>query len=106
MQCISFQQELEDAIREAQQFTSEIQDLLLWLNDIDGALSMSKSVGGLPETASDQLQRLMEVYHELEKNRPLVESCLQRGADYLKRSTDGNASLLQHNLRTLKQRCD
>jgi hypothetical protein len=106
LQCISFQQELEDALREAQQFTSEIQDLLLWLNDIDGALSMSKPVGGLPETASDQLQRFMEVYHELEKNRPLVESCLQRGADYLKRSTDGAASSLQHNLRTLKQRWD
>ncbi|XP_046442953.1 dystonin-like isoform X8 [Daphnia pulex] len=100
------QKELEDALREAQQFTAEIQDLLLWLNDIDGALSMSKPVGGLPETASDQLQRFMEVYHELEKNRPLVESCLQRGADYLKRSTDGAASSLQHNLRTLKQRWD
>ncbi|XP_045033710.1 dystonin isoform X35 [Daphnia magna] len=102
----SRQKELEDALREAQQFTAEIQDLLLWLNDIDGALSMSKPVGGLPETASDQLQRFMEVYHELEKNRPLVESCLQRGAEYLKRSTDGAAVSLQHNLRTLKQRWD
>jgi len=36
----------------------------------------------------------------------LVESTLQRGADYLKRSTDGAASSLQHNLRTLKQRWD
>lgn len=102
----NFEKELEDALREAQQFTAEIQDLLLWLNDIDGALSMSKPVGGLPETASDQLQRFMEVYHELEKNRPLVESCLQRGAEYLKRSTDGAAVSLQHNLRTLKQRWD
>ncbi|XP_059350791.1 microtubule-actin cross-linking factor 1, isoforms 1/2/3/4/5-like isoform X3 [Daphnia carinata] len=102
----SRQKELEDALREAQKFTAEIQDLLLWLNEIDGALSMSKPVGGLPETASEQLQRFMEVYNDLEHDRPLVESCLQRGADYVKRSTDGAASSLQHNLRTLKQRWD
>ncbi len=83
-----------------------MQDLLLWLNDIDGALSLSKSVGGLPETATDQLQQFMEVYNDLEENRPQVESCLQRGAEYLKRSTDGEASSLSHNLRTLKQRWD
>ena len=79
---------------------------MLWLNDIDGALSMSKPVGGLPETATEQLQRFMEVYNDLEQNRPQVESTLQRGAEYLKRSTDGAASTLQHNLRTLKQRWD
>ena len=93
-------------MREAQLFNAEIQDLLLWLNDIDGALSMSKPVGGLPETAFEQLQRFMEVYNDLDQNRPQVESTLQRGADYLKRSTDGAASSLQHNLRTLKQRWD
>ena len=64
----------------------------LWLNDIDGALSTTK-----PETASEQLQRFMEVYNELEQNRPLIEGCLQRG---------GAASSLQHNLRTLKQQWD
>jgi len=62
--------ELEDALREAQLFNAEIQDLLLWLNDIDGALSMSKPVGGLPETAHEQLQRFMEVFNDLETNRP------------------------------------
>lgn len=100
------QKDLEDALREAQAFTADIQDLLLWLNDIDGALSMSKPVGGLPETATEQLQRFMEVYNELEQNRVQVESILQRGAEYLKRSTEGSATSLQHNLRTLKQRWD
>ena len=63
-------QELEDALREAQLFNADIQDLLMWLNDIDGALSMSKPVGGLPETAHEQLQRFMEVFNDLECNRP------------------------------------
>lgn len=92
-------------MKEAEQFTAEIQDLLQWLNEIDNALSMSKPVGGLPETASDQLEIFMEIYHELEKNLQLVESCHERGADYLNQSTD-RAPSLKRNLETLKQRWD
>ncbi|CAG0880401.1 unnamed protein product [Darwinula stevensoni] len=100
------QRELEDALREAQAFNAEIQDLLLWLGDVDSALSTSKPVGGLPETAKEQLARFMEVFDDLERMRPKVETVLQQGNDYLKRSTEGSASNLQHNLRTLKQRWD
>ncbi|CAG0912338.1 unnamed protein product [Notodromas monacha] len=100
------QQELEDALKEAQAFNAEIQDLLMWMSDVDSALSSSKPVGGLPETAKEQLARFMEVFDELEKNRLKVDSVLQQGQGYLKRSTEGAASNLQHNLRTLKQRWD
>lgn len=98
------QRELEDALREAQRFNAEIQDLLSWLSDVDGAIAASKPVGGLPETATEQLQRFMEVYEELELNRPKVESVLQQGNEYLKRSS--SATNLAHNLKTLKQRWD
>ncbi|ODN01709.1 Dystonin [Orchesella cincta] len=100
------QKELEDALRDAQAFNAEIQDLLLWLSDVDAALNTSKPVGGLPETAQEQLNRFMEIYNELELNRPKVEAVLQQGQEYLKRSTEGAATNLTHNLRTLKQRWD
>lgn len=99
------QRELEDALNEAQQFNAEIQDLLSWLGDVDGIIAASKPVGGLPETASEQLERFMEVYNELEENRPKVETVLAQGQEYLKRGSNA-ASNLQHNLRTLKQRWD
>ena len=67
------------ALREAQAFNAEIQDMLSWLNDVDSALSTSKPVGGLPETAKDQLDRFMEVYRELEATSPKVEDLLSRG---------------------------
>ena len=98
------QVELEDALREAQAFNQEIQDMLLWLNDVDSALSSSKPVGGLPETAKDQLDRFMEVFKELESTTPKVEALLNRGNDYLKKSKDGTATNLQNNLKTLKVR--
>ncbi|KAK8374560.1 hypothetical protein O3P69_016548, partial [Scylla paramamosain] len=98
------QSDLENALREAQIFSAEIQDLLLWLGDIDAALSSSKPVGGLPETAKEQLLRFMEIYDDLEENRSKVESTLQQGQEYLKRSREGAATNLNHSLRTLKQR--
>ncbi|XP_071543036.1 uncharacterized protein shot isoform X14 [Panulirus ornatus] len=98
------QNDLENALREAQIFSAEIQDLLLWLGDIDAALSTSKPVGGLPETAKEQLLRFMEIYDDLEENRSKVESTLQQGQEYLKRSREGAATNLNHSLRTLKQR--
>ena len=100
------QVDLEDALKEAQAFNMEIQDMLLWLNDIDSALSASKPVGGLPETAKDQLERFMELYTDLEATGPKIDALLGRGNDYLKKSKEGSASNLQNNLRTLKSRWD
>ncbi|XP_054002763.1 dystonin isoform X40 [Hylaeus anthracinus] len=100
------QRELEDALREAQSFTAEIQDLLSWLGDVDNTIVASKPVGGLPETASEQLERFMEVFNELEQNRPKVETVLQQGQEYLKRADSHSAGGLNHNLKTLKQRWD
>lgn len=79
------QRELEDALHEAQQFNAEIQDLLSWLGDVDGIIAASKPVGGLPETATEQLERFMEIYNELEDNRPKVETVLAQGQEYLKK---------------------
>ncbi|XP_058462234.1 dystonin isoform X45 [Malaya genurostris] len=102
------QHELEEALREAQGFTAEIQDLLGWLGDVDAVIGASKPVGGLPETASEQLERFMEVYNELEENRPKVETLIAQGQEYVRKQThlQVSASNLQHTLRTLKQRWD
>ncbi|CAL1261306.1 unnamed protein product [Larinioides sclopetarius] len=98
--------ELEEALKEAQQFHQDIQDLLMWLNDIDGQLVTSKPVGGLPETAREQLNKFMDLYNELDTNRYKVENIMQQGQNYLKKSGESNTKTLQHSLRTLKQRSD
>nr|NVI78385.1 short stop [Cucujiformia] len=53
----------------------------------------------------EQFERFMEVYNEIEDNRPKVETVLAQGQEYLRRGSNA-ASNLQHNLRTLKQRWD
>lgn len=102
------QHELEEALREANGYIGEVQDLLGWLGDVDGLIGASKPVGGLPETASEQLERFMEIYTELEENRPKVETLLAQGQEYIKKQNQIKvpSSNLQHILRTLKQRWD
>ncbi|XP_039751273.1 uncharacterized protein LOC120627239 isoform X23 [Pararge aegeria] len=101
------QAELEDALREAQSFNAEIGDLLSWLSEVDSVIAASKPVGGLPETATEQLERFMEVYKEIEANRPKVEAVLQQGQEYIKRQDKPNlTSQLHLNLKNLKSRWD
>ncbi|KPJ00724.1 Dystonin [Papilio xuthus] len=101
------QTELEDALREAQSFNAEIGDLLSWLSEVDAVIAASKPVGGLPETATEQLERFMEVYNEIEANRPKMEAVLQQGQEYLKRQQKPSpTSQLHHNLKNLKSRWD
>lgn len=102
------QHELEEALREAHGFIAEVQDILGWLGDVDAVIGASKPVGGLPETATEQLERFMEVYNELDENRPKVETIQAQGLEYIKRQNQMKvpSSNLQHTLRTLKQRWD
>lgn len=100
--------ELEEALHDAQAFIAEVQDILGWLGDVDTVIASSKPVGGLPETASEQLERFMEIFNELEENRPKVETLQAHGQEYIKKQTQLKvpSSNLQHTLRTLKQRWD
>lgn len=82
-----------------------MQDLVSWLTEVEGVMSSSKPVGGLPETAAEQLERFMEVYREVENARPRVEAALARGQEYLKKGSGPN-SHLSASLKTLKQRWD
>ncbi|XP_041107393.1 dystonin-like [Polyodon spathula] len=48
-------QHLESALLQAQGFHGEIEDMQKWLKDTERQLLASKAVGGLPETAREQL---------------------------------------------------
>ena len=98
------QKDLEDTLNESIAFAQEIQDLLNFLGDIDSQFASSKPVGGLPETAREQLSLFLEVYNELDSNRHKVESVLQKGSEYIQKSPEGATPALQQNLKTLKSR--
>ena len=49
----------------------------------------AETVRQLGGTAKDQLDRFMEVYHDLEATYPKIEALLGHGNDYLKKFKDG-----------------
>ncbi|KAI7690143.1 Dystonin, partial [Sarcoptes scabiei] len=93
--------DLEDSLQNSQRLAQEIQDMLAWLNEMDQLISSSKAVGGLPETAREQLNRFMEIYNELVMNRHNVETLLQNGEEYVSKAREGQAVHLQNNLKNL-----
>jgi Ca2+-binding EF-hand superfamily protein len=75
----------------------ELQDLLEWMSEMDARLATTKPVGGLPETAQEQLNKFMELYHEIMGMKEEVETILAAGANL------DASSNLKSNLTLVKQ---
>ncbi|XP_068179682.1 microtubule-actin cross-linking factor 1, isoforms 6/7 [Antennarius striatus] len=60
------QLELESRLSQVQDVTMEIQDLLQWLENTDLRLSSSKTMWGMPDSASERLNAHLELCNEME----------------------------------------
>lgn len=96
--------ELDAAKTEAESFSGQVQDWLMWLAEVDSGLLSSKPVGGLPETAREQLDKFLLLDAEIEENKPKIENVLQLGEDYINKSAENEASALGHSVKNLRQK--
>ena len=53
------QLQLDDSLREAKSFHDDLHDMLQRLSELDSHLFVTRPVGGLPETAQDQLDKFL-----------------------------------------------
>uniref|UniRef100_A0A1A8EXN2 Plectin b n=1 Tax=Nothobranchius korthausae TaxID=1143690 RepID=A0A1A8EXN2_9TELE len=86
------QLELENRLSQVQDVTVEIQDLLQWLDNTDLRLTSSKTMWGMPDSASERLSVHLELCNEMESkfhaythvksaiHRMLEQSDLVRGS--------------------------
>ncbi|XP_078712015.1 microtubule-actin cross-linking factor 1-like isoform X5 [Lampetra fluviatilis] len=72
------QAQLEGSLRKAQGFQGEMDGLLQWLSDMENQLSDTKPVGGLPETAKEQLSTHMEMCEEYRVKHGLYTKVLEQ----------------------------
>ncbi|XP_061410237.1 microtubule-actin cross-linking factor 1-like isoform X2 [Lethenteron reissneri] len=72
------QAQLEGSLRKAQGFQGEMDGLLQWLSDMENQLSDTKPVGGLPETAKEQLSTHMEMCEEYQVKHGLYTKVLEQ----------------------------
>uniref|UniRef100_A0A8C4R0E0 Dystonin n=1 Tax=Eptatretus burgeri TaxID=7764 RepID=A0A8C4R0E0_EPTBU len=69
--------ELDKALQQARGFQGEVEALMQWLADLEGLLSDSQPVGGLPETAKEQLNAHLQLCQEYEGQQVVYRRALE-----------------------------
>ncbi|XP_077351597.1 dystonin isoform X4 [Festucalex cinctus] len=83
-------QQLESALLQAQGFHGEVEDMLQWLKDTERQLLASKAVGGLPDTAREQLNAHLELCSALEVKEEMYQELMTKGQQLLSMMPEGN----------------
>ncbi|XP_069742162.1 microtubule-actin cross-linking factor 1 isoform X16 [Narcine bancroftii] len=95
------QQQLHHSLIQAQGFQSEIDDMQRWLVETERQLSASKPVGGLPETAREQLNAHLELCTVFKAKEEIYKNLINKGQQSCKEAGDSN---LEEGINNLKER--
>ncbi|NWT19953.1 DYST protein, partial [Vireo altiloquus] len=99
-------QQLDSALIQAQGFHGEVEDLQQWLTDTERQLLASKPVGGLPETAREQLNAHMELCAAFEAKEETYKSLMQKGQQMLARCPESAETNVEQDINNLKEKWD
>ncbi|KAK6301543.1 hypothetical protein J4Q44_G00275960 [Coregonus suidteri] len=96
--------QLDSALLQAQGFHGEIEDMQQWLKDTERQLLASKAVGGLPDTAREQLNAHLELCSTLEAREELYQQLMNKGQQLLTMTPFGQESNTEQDLRNLQDK--
>eukprot|EP00063_Salmo_salar_P094887 XP_014069722.1 PREDICTED: dystonin-like isoform X20 [Salmo salar] len=96
--------QLDGALLQAQGFHGEIEDMQQWLKDTERQLLASKAVGGLPDTAREQLNAHLELCSALEAKEELYQQLMNKGQQLLTMTPSGQDSNTEQDLRNLQDK--
>ncbi|XP_053189157.1 dystonin [Scomber japonicus] len=97
-------QQLESVLIQAQGFHGEIEDMQQWLKDTERQLLASKAVGGLPDTAREQLNAHLELCSAFEVKEELYQELMNKGQQLLILTPEGPDSNTEQDLANLKEK--
>ncbi|XP_016153019.1 PREDICTED: dystonin isoform X3 [Ficedula albicollis] len=97
-------QQLDSALIQAQGFHGEVEDLQQWLTDTERQLLASKPVGGLPETAREQLNAHMELCAAFEAKEETYKCLMQKGQQMLARCPESVETNVEQDINNLKEK--
>ncbi|NXM51106.1 DYST protein, partial [Gymnorhina tibicen] len=97
-------QQLDSALIQAQGFHGEVEDLQQWLTDTERQLLASKPVGGLPETAREQLNAHMELCAAFEAKEETYKCLMQKGQQMLARCPESAETNIEQDINNLKEK--
>ncbi|XP_042313307.1 dystonin [Sceloporus undulatus] len=97
-------QQLDSALLQAQGFHGEVEDLQQWLTETERQLLASKPVGGLPETAREQLNTHMELYAAFEAKEETYKCLMQKGLQMLASCPESVETNVEQDINNLKEK--
>ncbi|XP_064001869.1 dystonin isoform X4 [Pogoniulus pusillus] len=97
-------EQLQSALIQAQGFHGEVEDLQQWLTDTERQLLASKPVGGLPETAREQLNTHMELCAAFEAKEETYKRLMQKGQQMLARCPESSETNVEQDINNLKEK--
>nr|XP_019590194.1 PREDICTED: dystonin isoform X12 [Rhinolophus sinicus] len=95
---------LDGALRQAKGFHGEIEDLQQWLTDTERHLLASKPLGGLPETAREQLNAHMEICAAFNVKEETYRNLMQKGQQMLARCPKSAETNIDQDINNLKEK--
>ncbi|XP_038253653.1 dystonin isoform X6 [Dermochelys coriacea] len=99
-------QQLDSALIQAQGFHGEVEDMQQWLTDTERQLLASKPVGGLPETAREQLNTHIELCAAFEAKEETYRCLMQKGQQMLARCPGSAETNVEQDINNLKVKWD
>ncbi|DAA16729.1 TPA: dystonin [Bos taurus] len=97
-------QHLDAALRQAKGFHGEIEDLQQWLTDTERHLLASKPLGGLPETAREQLNAHLEICAAFDVKEETYKNLMQKGQQMLARCPKSAETNIDQDINNLKEK--
>ncbi|KAI5611574.1 dystonin [Silurus asotus] len=95
---------LDNALLQAQGFHGEIEDMQQWLKDTECQLLASKAVGGLPDTAHEQLNTHLELCSAVEVKEELYQQLLHKGQKLIALTPENQDSSIEQDLHNLQEK--
>ncbi|KAJ8013741.1 hypothetical protein DPEC_G00032940 [Dallia pectoralis] len=96
--------QLDHALLQAQGFHGEIEDMQHWLKDTERQLLASKAVGGLPDTAREQLNAHLELCSTFEAKEELYQQLMDKGHQLVIMTPSGQDNNTEQDLGNLQDK--
>ncbi|XP_077146122.1 dystonin isoform X1 [Ranitomeya variabilis] len=96
--------QLDSALFQAQGFHNEIEEMHQWLSDTERHLLASKPVGGLPETAKEQLETHLELCAAFEDKEHVYSSIMHKSQQIMQRCLDDPEANMDQDINNLKEK--
>ncbi|KAK4336716.1 hypothetical protein RND71_043560 [Anisodus tanguticus] len=100
------QEELDELQKEIFHYHHELLKMISWITDLESEISVKHPVGGLPETAKEQLSKFLILFEELQEGKIKTDKLLFDLNIRMSNSKEELVTVFKNNIKTLVAKLD